>query len=192
MRAQRMSPSLHVVSRGSACCAGVWVLGGALVGCSPALDWRDTRLEGAGLQAMFPCRPVGQTRQIELAGQPVAMQLQSCEADGRTFAVALADLHDPATVGLALLALRGASEGKAGSTPAAVGEWPAPLGATPQAGAGRWQLRVTGPSGEAVFMDTAVFARGTWVVQASVIGPEHGPGGAAREAPFFEGFRFSP
>src|SRR5262245_60104525 len=36
--------------------------------CSPALDWRETRLQGPGLLALFPCRPVAQSRQIELAG----------------------------------------------------------------------------------------------------------------------------
>lgn len=194
MQARCVSPSLCVDSRRRAWRAAAWpVVAAAVAGCSPALDWRETRLQGPGLEATFPCRPVGQTRQVELAGRMVAMQLDSCEADGRTFAVGLADVTDPAAVGPALQALRQASQQKATSRPSRpLVDWPAPRGATPQAAAGRWELQVAGPDGAALVMDTAAFARGTWVVQASVIGPEPGPRDAAALAPFFEGLRFAP
>lgn len=165
----------------------------ALAGCSPALDWRDARMEGPALQATFPCRPVAQTRQVELAGRPMAMQLHACEAAGHTFAVSGADVGDPSAVGPALRALHQASLSKAAAPGAIpVADWPVPQGATPHAEAGRWQLRVVGPGGTGLTMDTAVFARGTWVLQASVIGPEPATGGVAAQAPFFEGLRFAP
>lgn len=194
MQARYVSPSLSVDLRRLAWLAAAWpALAVMLAGCSPALDWRETRLKGPGLEATFPCRPVGQTRQVELAGRLVAMQLDGCEAGGRTFAVGWADVGDPAAVGPALQALRQASIGKAANRPARpITDWPAPRGATPQAAAGRWELHVAGPGGSVLAMDTAVFARGTWVVQASVIGPEPVPGAAAALAPFFEDLRFAP
>lgn len=195
MQARCVSPSLSVDLRRLAWLAAGWpALAVMLAGCSPALDWRETRLKGPGLEATFPCRPVGQTRQVELAGRLVAMQLDGCEAGGRTFAVGWADVGDPAAVGPALQALQQASAGKkAAQRPARPRtDWLAPRGATPQAAAGRWELPVPGPDGAALVMDTAVFARGTWVVQASVIGPEPGSGAAAELAPFFEGLRFAP
>ena len=57
-----------------------------LGGCSPALNWRDARLVGAGLSLMFPCKPNGQTRVVEVAGQPWAADLLACDAAGMTFA----------------------------------------------------------------------------------------------------------
>jgi len=157
------------------------------IGCSPALDWREARVEGPGLLALFPCRPVVQTRQIELNQRQVPMRLQACEAGGRTFAVAVADVGDPAAVGPALVLLRQASEGKAAS--AVAHGWPEPVGATPQATAGRWRLAVPRPEGAPLGLDTALFARGTWVVQASVIGPTADEGA---NMPFFDGLRFAP
>jgi hypothetical protein len=194
MQARCVSPSLSVDLRRLAWRAAAWPAVAAVVaGCSPALDWRETRLKGPGLEATFPCRPVGQARQIELAGRLVTMQLDGCEAGGRTFAVGWADVGDPAAVGPALQALRQASAGKAVDRPARPRtDWAAPHGATPQAAAGRWELRAAAPDGAVLAMDTAVFARGTWVVQASVIGPEPGPAAAAALAPFFEGLRFAP
>jgi hypothetical protein len=165
------------------------VAGGLLSGCAPALDWREVRLEGPGLVATFPCRPVGQTRRLALAGTSVSMSLQACEAAGRTFAVALADMGDPAAVDGGLKALRDASLAKSGeaSLPSAT-DW-AIDGMTPQPAAGRWQLSQRRPDGGALLLDTAVFARGTWVIQASVIGET---AGQAASTPFFEGLRLAP
>lgn len=159
-------------------------------GCAPALDWREARIDGSGLLALFPCRPVAQTRQVALAGRQVSMQLHGCETGGRTFAVVLADMGEPAAVAPALQALRQASQDKTGGaalTARAV-DWPAPPGATPQVAAGRWRLALP-PDGKASRLDTALFARGTWVVQATVIGPQ---GNDEVDAPFFEGLRFAP
>ena len=34
----------------------------ALAGCSPALDWREVRLEAAPLKTMLPCKPERESR----------------------------------------------------------------------------------------------------------------------------------
>lgn len=160
-----------------------------LAACSPALDWREVRLEGPGLIALFPCRPVGQARELALGGAPVTMKLQACEAAGSTFAIGLADMGDPALVDAGLRALRDASVAKwSGAASSPTGGWVV-AGMTPQPSAGRWQFSRTRPAGGGLQMDTAVFARGTWVIQASVIGVASA---ASASAPFFEGLRLAP
>lgn len=165
------------------------VIVGALAACSPALDWREVRLDGPGLIALFPCRPVGQARDLALGATPVTMKLQACEAAGSTFAVGMADMGDPALVDPGLRALRDASMSKSNSAASApVGRWGV-AGMTPQPAAGRWQLSRARPEGGSLRLETAVFARGTWVIQASVIGEVSA---ASASVPFFEGLRLVP
>lgn len=167
-----------------------------LAACSPAFDWRETRIEGPRLTVMFPCRPVSQVRDLELARRRVSMSLLACEAGGDTFAVASFDVGDPAAVGTALSSLRSAGQskfaGEAGdadqSRDGATANWQV-SGMTPQPEAGRWQWKRASPDGKSVRMDTAFFSRGTWVVQASVIGSADD---VKANAPFFEGLRFVP
>ena len=78
------------------------LLGAALPACSPALDWREVRPDGSAARVLFPCQPKSQTRQAALAGARMPMTLLSCEADGQTFALAHAELGDPARVSPAL------------------------------------------------------------------------------------------
>ena len=169
--------------------AGV-ALVATLVACSPALDWREATVDGPGLAAMFPCRPIAQSREVPLAGATVNMRLLACETDGRTFAIGVADVQDPAAVAKAMTALRDASLDKLSGPPkaasAAVAGW-AVDGATPQPTAGRWQVNTRRPDGGPLSLDTALLARGTWVIQATVIGGKADPNASA---PFFDGLRF--
>jgi hypothetical protein len=164
----------------------------ALSGCSPALNWREVNLAEPGLVTMFPCRPVAQTRELPLAGHSLAPRLHACEADGNTYAVMAMDVRDPAAVNAVLEALRETSLAKLGSTgseSAGHAGWQVP-GMTPQAAAGRWTLTHAAAGEPPLRMGTALFARGTWVVQASVIGPASNKDQGSE--PFFEGLRFAP
>ena len=80
---------MWVISRG-------WIVAGclALTACSPALNWREVRLEPSALVAMLPCKPDQGTRSVTLAGQNLSMHMMGCEADSATFAVSYADLPD--------------------------------------------------------------------------------------------------
>jgi hypothetical protein len=159
-----------------------------LTACSPSLNWREARLNAPDLLALFPCRPVAQSRNVPLGAAEVTLTLHACEAGGQTFAVATADMRDPGAVDAGLKALRDATLAKAGD--AAASAPPAVVaieGMTPQPAAGRWHLQGRGPDGP-VPVDMAVFAHGTWVVQATVIG---GGRDAQATAPFFEGLRFA-
>lgn len=186
---QARRPAATLVSGRVGVWVGVWVVAGVTTACAPTLDWRESRLDGPGLVALFPCRPVAQSRQLSLAGAAVTMTLQACEAGDRTFAVATVDAGDPQAVDAALRALRDASLSKlAGGQPLPP---PAPIsvsGMTPQPAAGRWLLSRPLPDGGSIHLDMAVFARGTWVVQASVLGRRAGGEAAGT---FFEGLRFA-
>ncbi|HSI46817.1 MAG TPA: hypothetical protein VLA61_00940 [Ideonella sp.] len=163
--------------------------------CAPALDWREGRVADAGLQFVLPCRPDHHERTLPLAGAPVTLQMQVCEADGQTFAISAADVGEPARVGPALLALHAAFErnlGLAAAAAAAAASAPGwqPSGATPQPAAGRWPLLGKTPAGETVHAQLALAAHGTWVVQATVLARR--PLSTEATQAFTEGLRFAP
>ena len=143
--------------------------GAGLLGCAPALDWRDTRPEGSALQLQFPCRPTTQRRDVPLAGVRVNLALHACAAGGQTWGLAVADVVEPARVGPALAELAKA----AGSNLEAPAGQPLALkvpGATPNDASARLRLQGRLPDGRAVQMQLAVFSRGTQVFQATVLG----------------------
>jgi hypothetical protein len=140
-----------------------------LTACTPALDWREVRPAGSGIVALFPCRPNSMTRPLPLAGQTVPLSLHACSAGGQTWGLAFADVGDPARVGATLHELRTSAERNLGATAGR----PLPLsvpGATPNAAAGRERIDGRAPDGQALAGQVAVFARGTVVLQATVLG----------------------
>lgn len=148
----------------------VLALACAATACTPVLDWRDVRPEGAGLLALFPCKPSSHARRLLLAGVAVEMNLFACTASGATYAVGFADMGEGQRVGPALDEMAEAAARNIGATAAR----PAvPLridGATPLAQAGRQQLHGQLADGQRVEEQVAVFARGTKVFQATVVG----------------------
>lgn len=144
-------------------------LAAALTGCSPALDWRDVRVDSAGLQLQFPCKPARQQRTLPLAGSPVVLTLLVCSADGQTFGLAHADVADPARVETALRELGAAAARNIGGT--ASRRVPFVLsGTTPNPASQRVRLAGRLPEGQAAQMELALFAIGTQVFQASALG----------------------
>ena len=110
------------------------------------------------------------------------MEMLTCQADGLTFAVSRAKLGDPAAVAPALaamgqVALRNLDGHVLASAPTQV------PGMTPQAGALSWHLAGKRADGQPVQMRLAVFAHGTWVYQAAVVGVNLAP---ARTQPMFD------
>ncbi len=137
--------------------------------CSPALDWRDFTPPGSGIGVSFPCRPDRQNRAVTLAQTRVTMEMLTCSAGDATFALAYADLTDPARINTALAELRVAAIGNlGGGVPAR-----APLqikGMTNSDEAGRIALAGRLPDGTSVHEHAALFTRGLRVYQATVIG----------------------
>lgn len=143
---------------------------GGLAACSPALDWRQIRPDGWGILVSLPCRPASQARPVPLAGPPVELLLMACSADGHTFAIASANMAEPARVGPALQALSAAALANVRGQVEA--EQPAAVpGMTPQPAARRWLARGQRPDGTVVREQVLVFAHGLRVFQATVVGP---------------------
>lgn len=86
-------------------CLGLACLTAA--GCAPDLNWREARLSEPGATQLFPCKPVRQQRQVELAGRKRLLVLHVCDAGGSTWAQAIVEADDEADaerVGAALAA----------------------------------------------------------------------------------------
>lgn len=184
----------RVRSRAAGCnlasIAGIGVLcaTAGLGGCSDAPDWRQMQPAGWSLQIAMPCKPASHARNLPLAGQPVELTLMACSADGHTFAVASADVGLPAQVGPSLQALANAARANVqGSTTSE--QAAAVPGMTPAAHARHWRLQGRLPDGQAVAEQVLVFAHGTRVFQATVVGPVSDE---PRVAPFFQALRVLP
>ena len=87
-----------------------------MAGCSPALDWREVRPADTGAQLLLPCKPASHARELTLAGQKVRMVLHACRAADTTWAVAWAELADPARTGPALAELKASAAANVGES----------------------------------------------------------------------------
>ncbi|MEK8049657.1 hypothetical protein AACH10_05345 [Ideonella sp. DXS22W] len=165
--------------------AGLALLAAA---CGPALDWRLVQPPGWSLAATLPCRPDTTERRVPLAGAPVALGLWSCQAGDHMFAIASADLGDPARVGPALQALGAAARANIGAQ--LQSEQPAQVpGMTPHPDARLQRLVGRRPDGQPVRSQVLVFAYGARVYQATVLGPQAGD---AQARPLFESLGVRP
>ncbi len=137
----------------------------------------------------MPCKPTPQVRSVRLAGQAVRLSLHACSAGGQTWALAYADVRDPAQVGPALAELRDSAAANLGGVQPQERSPLAVPGATPQPASLRWGLAGRLPDGQPVLEEVAVFARGTVVFQATVLGVQLPAEGVAT---FFESLRALP
>ena len=117
----------------------------------------------------LPCKPVPQLRKLRLAGVPVQLSLHACSAGGQTWALAYADVVDPALVGAALVELRASAMSNLGAPEGQPVAWTL-RGATPNIESRRLLLQGKLPDGQPVQEQVAVFAVGTTVLQATVLG----------------------
>lgn len=154
------------VSRGRVAAALALMI---LCGCSPTLDWREVRPEDSGAVALFPCKPTTDARMVPLDGARVRMVLAACKAGDATWALAFADMEQPSRVTPALAALRAASVANLGAPAQSLGPMQV-TGMTPNGLAERVRIKGKQPDGGAVMLETAFFAKGTRVFQATVLG----------------------
>jgi hypothetical protein len=136
----------------------------------------------------MPCKPGAQQRQIQLAGVPVVLTLQSCDAGGQTWGLLSADVTDPARVGAALDELLAASARNL-AAPRPEGADFAPPGSTPNPRRRRARLLGVSPVGTQAELESAVFSHGTWVFQATVWGERVD---AEAAGPFFASLHIAP
>ncbi len=164
----------------------VMLASGPLLACSPTLDWRDVHPEGSALMVQLPCRPSKVERPVHLAGAQVRLTLYACSAGGQTWGLGVADVTDPARLAPALDEWRG--DMAANIQAATVATIPLHLaGTSPGVTASRIHLVGQRPDGRRVQMQLALFAQGTRVYQATVLG-ETVPDDAAET--FFDSLRW--
>jgi hypothetical protein len=165
----------------------------ALAACSPALNWRDVHVDQTRLNLLLPCKPDRIQKTVPLGGPLVQLAMAGCDAAGATFAVAVADLGDPARVGPVLTQWQALTLANMKASPAPValvqGALTPPASASGATAAGLagpptrvLQLDVAGassdpapvllhargqrPDGTAVSGHAAFFAQGSQVFQA--------------------------
>ena len=157
----------------------------SLPGCAPALNWRDVRPEGSGLEAVFPCRPDHHERRVALAGASVSMQMHVCEAAGLTFAISLVDVDASERVARAMTELRTLAVSNVGATDSTVAAFEVP-GMTPNPQAALIDARGRPVGAERLGLRAAFFSKGLRIFQATVVGAD--PSVEATQ-PFFAGLR---
>ncbi|MEQ1805313.1 MAG: hypothetical protein ABL900_08045 [Burkholderiaceae bacterium] len=146
----------------------------ALSGCAPTYDWREVRPDGAALTALFPCRPQHLSRNTELAGLRLPMQVHVCDTPKETFAVGFLDVEHPAQVAAALASLRAAVQVNFSATQIQVAPLRVP-GMTPNPNAVLVSMHGVSARGLPVRVSAAFFARGLRVYQATAFGGEVDP-----------------
>ena len=69
-----------------------------LCACTPALNWRDVRLEdanGSALKAALPCKPDHATRKQQLGDAQVDLSMMGCVANEATYTLSRIPLSNP-------------------------------------------------------------------------------------------------
>lgn len=142
----------------------------ALSGCTPVLDWREVRPEGSQVRLMMPCKPASHARTVALAQRRVEMSMYACTAGEVTYALAFADMADPAAVTPALAELARSARANLSGSGNAASSAGAVSGMTPNPEAAQWHIEGRLPDGRQVREHVTVFAYGTRVYQATMMG----------------------
>lgn len=162
------------------------VLAALLAACSPEHEWRELRLPDSGIVAMFPCKPDRHARQVNLAGRTTRMEMLVCSAGDTTYALAFADVADPAEVTSVLMELRTAAVTNLDGTAVREQALQVP-GMTPNPRAVSVDFDGRRPDGAAAQEHAAFFVRGLRVYQATVLAPALT---SAAVKTFIDGLRF--
>ena len=148
----------------------------ALAACSPAFNWREVRPEGTRLNLLLPCKPDKAQKVVPLGGRATSLSMLGCDAGGVTFAVAVADVGDPAQAApvLALwqdLTLANMKAAPGSGQPLAL-KIPGAAAGLPVA---RLQALGQRADGAAVSSQAAYFAQGAQLFQVVMYAPQIAP-----------------
>ncbi|MBM3362331.1 MAG: hypothetical protein ACKOCZ_07835 [Betaproteobacteria bacterium] len=146
-----------------------------LLACSPALNWREVRVEGGGLSVLLPCKPDRATKTVPLGGSPATLAVMGCEAAGAMFVVSVAELGQAERSATVLLQWQDLTLAHM----RAVQPVRQPVQVAGAAGAAvRIAARGSHPDGQAVEAQAIFFARGSQIFQAVVYAPRISPDAA--------------
>lgn len=148
----------------------------ALAGCSPALNWREVRPEGTGLALLLPCKPDKAQKVVPLGGQATQLSMLGCDADGATFAVAIADVGDPLQTASVLALWQDLTLANMKATSDSRQSLPLKIpGASPATPVTRLQAQGQRADGTAVSGQAAYFAQGSQLFQVVMYAPRIAP-----------------
>lgn len=151
------------------------LLSGSLLlqACSPALNWRDVRLDPTPIVALFPCKPERAARDVSMGDQTLNLKLLACDAGDAKFALAYADTWDADKTGPLLASWRTVTLENMRATAAA----DVPVNIKGVAAMSVKGVLANGvrPDGSAVVLQAVWFASGTHIFQASVYSGEARP-----------------
>ncbi len=154
------------------CLVTVFLVTVFLAGCSPSLNWRESHPKGLDVLVTFPCKPQQVSQSVKLGSASVSMSMTGCEAAGMTFALAHANVGSAERVAPALSQMhRDALANVAGRTTAS--RLPAVAhGRSDVVGARDIDIAGRGPDGKPLKEHVVMFAQGTQVYQATVLGTD--------------------
>jgi hypothetical protein len=133
--------------------------------CTPALNWRDVRLEssdGSGLKAALPCKPDSATRKQQLGNIQVDLSMMGCrsnESPETTFTVSRIPLSNPLDAPKVLAAWQAAAVSNLSAKTAP------PITAANVSGAGAWP-----PAVRATLMGATTQAHMMWFAKQTASG----------------------
>jgi hypothetical protein len=155
-------------------CLILLAVAAALGACSPGLDWREVRPEGAGVLALFPCKPTVSQR-APTQSNPAHMGLAQCSAAGASFSLAWSAVAEPSQVAPALRQMRESLAGKLAAKPGVSRPIQVP-GMTPNLEAQTQSLMSAAdrPGTVLPLAQVAVFSKGLQVYQLVMMGGKPG------------------
>ncbi len=157
-----------------------------LAACNPTLNWREVRAEPTTLAVLLPCKPDRGSRSVPFAGRDTVLSMLGCDAGGATFAVAFAEIPEPAAAPEILAQWRAATlanmRGRASAEQTL--QVKAAAGVVSAQRVLADGLRA---NGKAVQSQAVYFARGRHVFQVVIYADTLGPDAAET---FFSGLKF--
>lgn len=127
--------------------------------CSPKFDWREVRGSDAPYSVLLPGKPTSFSKELQLEGVTLNMTMQAAQARGVSFAVGSARVAPERAVAVLAAMKAGMLRNVQG------GVADAPAGTDIEV---HGKLR----DGQTVLLAGRFVARGPWVYQAIVMGPE--------------------
>lgn len=132
----------------------------ALLACSPEFNWRTVRGQDAPYSVMLPGKPASHRQDVRLAGVTLPMTMTGAEAGGISFAVGCIAVPPTLPAERLLDALRQGMIDNAGGV------------AQPSERTDLLVLRARRPDGVPLLLQVRFVARGGWLYQIVLAGPE--------------------
>lgn len=130
--------------------------------CSPKFDWRDARGSNAPFSILMPGKPLTDSKDMQLEGINLKMDMLAGEVGGISFAVGSTKVEDAGKTGLVMEAMKKGMIRNIQGTPET----------TRNTGTDMLEVRGKLRNGQPVMMVGRFLARGPWVYQIIMLGQE--------------------